>query len=76
MKIGKKNVSLKKEMIKLKNENEYLNAKITCLKIENKTLHDRMTLSNEKSSTSREHLKSHIDDFKIIMKRLRKRAMS
>ena len=31
MKIGKKNVCLKKEMVKLKNENESLNAKITCI---------------------------------------------
>ena len=46
MKIGKKNVCLKKEMAKLKNENESLNTKITCLEVENKTLYDRITLSN------------------------------
>ena len=46
MKIGKKNVCLKKEMIELKNENESLSAKITCLELENKVLHDRVVLSN------------------------------
>ena len=55
MKIGKKNVCLKKEMAKLKNKNESLNAKITCLEVDNKTLRDRIGLSNKKSSTSHEH---------------------
>ena len=64
IKIGKKNACLKKKMVELKNENESLCAKITCLELENKTLHDRVALSNEKSSTSHEHLKYHIDDLK------------
>ena len=42
MKIGKKNVCLKKNMEKLKNENESLNGKITCLEVENKALHYQM----------------------------------
>ena len=39
MKIGKKNVCLKKEMTKVKNENKSLNEKFACLEVENKTLH-------------------------------------
>ena len=42
MKIGKKNACLKKKMVELKNENESLCANITCLELENKTLHDRV----------------------------------
>lgn len=49
-------------MVKLTNENESLSEKITCLELENKTLHDRIALSNEKPSTSHEHLKTHVDD--------------
>ena len=64
IKIGKKNACLKKKMVELKNENESLCAKITCLELENKTLHDRVALSNEKSSTSHEHLESYVDDLK------------
>ena len=41
MKIGKKNIYFKKKMIELKNENESFSAKITCLELENKTLHDK-----------------------------------
>ena len=55
---------LKKKMIELKNENESLSAKITCLKLENKILHDKVALSNEKPSTLHEHLESHINDLK------------
>ena len=51
-------------MAKLKNENESLNARIACLEVENKTLHDEITLSNEKPSISHEHLESHIDELK------------
>ena len=64
MKIGKKNVCLKKKMVELKNENESLSAKITYLELENKTLNDIVALSNEKPNTSHEHLESHIDDLK------------
>ena len=41
-------------MVELTNENESLSAKITCLELENKTLHDIVALSNEKLSTSHE----------------------
>ena len=64
MKICKKNVCLKKKMVELKNENESLSAKVTCLELENQTLHDRVVLSNEKPSTSHEYLESHMDDLK------------
>ena len=63
MKIGKKNICLKKKMIELKNENESFSAKITCLKLENKTLHDNIALF-ENSNTPHEHLESHINDLK------------
>ena len=33
---------LKKKIVKLTNENESLNAKIICLELENKALHDRV----------------------------------
>ena len=55
---------LKRKQVKLTNENESLSAKITCLELENKTLHDSFALSNEKSSTSHEHLESYVDDLK------------
>ena len=64
IKVGKKNACLKKKMVKLTNENESLCTKIICLELENKTLHDKVGLSNEKRSTSHEHLKSHVDDLK------------
>ena len=38
MKIGKKNICLKKKIVELKNKNESFSAKITCLELENKTL--------------------------------------
>ena len=75
MKIDKKNICLKKKMIELKNENELFSAKITCLKLENKTLHDRVALF-ENSSTPREHLESHVYDLKNEMKCLKRRAMN
>ena len=34
-------------MVELTNENEFLSTKIICLELENKTLHDRVALSNE-----------------------------
>ena len=71
MKISKKNICLKKKMIELKNENESFSAKITCLELENKTLHDRVVLF-ENSSTSHEHLESHVNDLKNEM--LRKKS--
>ncbi|KAH9769176.1 hypothetical protein KPL71_011898 [Citrus sinensis] len=74
MKIGKKNACLKKKMVELKNENESLCAKITCLELENKTLHDRVALSNEKPSTSHEHLEYHIDDLKKENEMLKKKS--
>ncbi|KAH9656139.1 hypothetical protein KPL70_022564 [Citrus sinensis] len=73
MKIGKKNVCLKKEMAKLKNENESLNARIVCLEVGNKTLHDEIALSNEKPSILHEHLKSHIDELKNENELLKKK---
>ena len=51
-------------MVELTNENESLNAKITYLELENKTLYDRVVLSNEKPNTSHKHIESHIDDLK------------
>ena len=74
MKIDKKNVCFKKKMAKLKNENESLNARITCLEVENKTLHDEISLSNEKPSISHEHLESHIDDLKNENEMLKKKS--
>ena len=44
-------------------KNKSLNAKITCLELENKSLYDRIALSNEKPNTSNEHIESHVDDF-------------
>ncbi|KAH9648834.1 hypothetical protein KPL70_025758 [Citrus sinensis] len=73
MKIGKKNACLKKEMAKLKNENESLNARIVCLEVGNKTLHDEIALSNEKPSILHEHLKSHIDELKNENELLKKK---
>ncbi|KAH9800792.1 hypothetical protein KPL71_000795 [Citrus sinensis] len=73
MKIGKKNISLKKKMIELKNENDSFSAKITCLELENKTLHDSITLL-ENSSTSHEHLESHMNDLKNENEMLRKKS--
>ena len=71
MKIGKKNTCLKKKLLELTNKknamqkcNDSLNEKIKELELENKTLHNRVTLSNEKLSTSHEHLKPHVDDLK------------
>ena len=60
-------------MIKLTNENESLSAKITCLGLENKTLHDRVALSNEKPITLHKHLESHINDLKNENKMLKKK---
>ena len=74
MKIGKKNVCLKKKIAKLKNENGSLNVRITCIEVKNKTLHDEIALSNEKHSISYEHLESHIDDLKNENETLRKKS--
>ena len=76
MKIGKKNVCLKKEMAKLKNENENesLNARIICLEVGNKTLHDEIALSNGKSRILHEHLESHIDELKNENEMLKKKS--
>ncbi|KAH9671090.1 hypothetical protein KPL70_017213 [Citrus sinensis] len=74
MKIGKKNVCLKKEMTKLKNEYESLNARIACLEVKNKTLHDEITFSNDKPNISHEHLESHIDDLKNENQMLKKKS--
>ncbi|KAH9697748.1 hypothetical protein KPL71_023737 [Citrus sinensis] len=69
-----KNVCLKKEIAKLKNENESLNARIVCLEVGNKTLHDEIALSNEKPSILREHLESHIDELKNENEMLKKKS--
>ena len=74
MKIGKKNVCVKKEMTKLKNENESLNARIICLEIGNKTLHDEIALANEKPRILHEHLESHIDELKNENEMLKKKS--
>ena len=63
-------------MMELKNENESFSAKITCLELENKTLHDRVALSNEKSSTSHKHLESHVNDLKNEKDALQKSNVS
>ena len=60
-------------MIKLKDENESFSAKITCPELENKTLHDRVALF-ENSSTSHEHLESHVNDLKNENEMLRKKS--
>ncbi|KAH9658467.1 CCHC-type domain-containing protein [Citrus sinensis] len=73
MKIGKKKICLKKKMIELKDENESFSAKITCLELENKTLHDRVALF-ENSSTPHEHLESHVNDLKNENEMLRKKS--
>ena len=73
MKIGKKNACLKKKIVKITNENESLNAKIRCLELENKALHDRVVLSNEKPSNSHEHIESHVDDLKKENEMLKKK---
>ena len=64
MKFGKKNACLKKKMVKLTNGNESLSAKIKCLEVDNKTLYNKVALSNEKPNTSNEHLESHVDGLK------------
>ena len=61
MKIGKKNACLKKKMVKLTNENESLTAKIACLELDNKILHNRIESSKGKQSILYEHEKSHVD---------------
>ena len=61
-------------MVEFKNENEFLSAKVICLELENKTLHDRVVLSNEQLITSHEHLESHIDDLKTENEMLKKKS--
>ena len=80
MKIGKKNAYLKKKLPELTNEkdamqkcNDSLNEKIKGLELEYKTLHNRVALSNEKPSTSHEHLKPHVDDLKKENEMLKKK---
>ena len=51
-------------MVELTNENKSLSATSICLELENKTLHDKVALSNEKSSTSHKYLQSHVDNLK------------
>ena len=75
MKLGKKNACLKKKMVELTNENESLSAKFSCLELENKTLHDRVILSNEKPNTSHEHIESHADDLKKKNEMLKKKKI-
>ncbi|KAH9754766.1 hypothetical protein KPL71_015546 [Citrus sinensis] len=79
MKIGKKNTCLKKKLLEFTNEkdamqkcNESLNEKIKGLELENKTLYNRVALSNEKPNTSHEHLESHVDDLKKENEMLKK----
>ena len=71
MKIDKKNICLKKKMIELKNENDSFSVKITCLELENKTLHESIA-SFENSSTSHEHLESQMNDLKNENEMLKK----
>ncbi|KAH9705040.1 hypothetical protein KPL70_011720 [Citrus sinensis] len=80
MKIGKKNACLKNKLLEFTNEkdamqkcNESLNEKIKGLELENKTLHNRVALSNEKPSTSHEHLEPHVDDLKKENEMLKKK---
>ena len=51
IRIGKMNACLKKKVVELTNENESLSIMIACLELENKTLHNRVVLSNEKPKT-------------------------
>ena len=60
-------------MAELTNENESLSAKISCLELENKTLHNRVALSNEKPRTLHEHIESHVDDLKKENEMLKKK---
>ena len=74
-KIGKKNACFKKKMVGLINENESLSAKITCLELENKILHDRIEFLIGKKSTSHEYeKKSNIDDLIKENKELKKKS--
>ena len=66
-------------MLEFTNENdaiqkcdESLNKNIKWLKLKNKTLHNIVALSNEKPSTSHEHLEPHVDDRVLIRTRLNK----
>lgn len=43
-------------MAELSNSNESLNVKITSLELDNKSVHDRVALSNVKPSTLHEHI--------------------
>ena len=68
-KIGMKNVSLKKKMLEISNENDVLqkqyntlNEEIKGLKLENKTLNNRIASLKEKHNTSYEHEKLHVND--------------
>lgn len=72
MKIGKKNTCVKNKIVEFTNENESLSTKITCLELENKLSHDKITLSNDEPSTSYEYVESHVDDLKKKIRCLRK----
>ena len=83
MKIGKMSTCLKKKLLELTNEkdamqkcNESLNEKIKGLELENKTLHNKVALLNEKPNTSHEHLEPHVDDLKKKNKMLKKRILN
>ena len=81
IKIGKKNACLKKKLLEFTNEkdamqkcnNESLNENFKGLELENKTLHNRVALSNEKPNTSHEHLEPHVDDLKNENEMLKKK---
>ncbi|KAH9779205.1 hypothetical protein KPL71_007643 [Citrus sinensis] len=82
MKIGKKNACLKKKLLDLTNKkdamqkcNDSMNEKIKGLELEYKTLHNRVALSNEKPSTSHEHLKPDVDDLKKKNEMLKKKSI-
>ena len=69
MKLGKKNVCLKKKMLELTNEKDALqkcidslNEKIKELELDNKMLHNRIASFKGKQNTSYKNEKSHVDE--------------
>ena len=71
-KIGMKNVSLRKKNAELSSENESLNAKVKCLELENKMLHNELMSSKE--SITFEHDNLVVDDLKNENEMLKKKS--
>ena len=53
---------LKKKYLEFTNENDCLNAKVKCLEIENKRLHDEIMPFKENQSIVFEHENSHVNN--------------